>query len=228
VLAPDEWDYPDVANSIDWTGYDSHSWTDSDVILAGESLARDIANGYVDTNRIDAWYEETDPVPGKANAPTAATLARFETTPQEGAILVEWETVIEVDSVGFNLYRSESPGGPYVKLNEMLIPGQAFGAVEGAVYTWRDEDVEPGLAYSYKLEDVEVGGARTFHGPVSASVQNPMAVTLASFTVQRRAVPVALLAAALIGGSALAFHWRRKSSRFPNRAVGKPHLLEQG
>ena len=113
--------------------------------------------------------------------------------------------------MGFNLYRAESPGGPYARLNETLIPSQSPGSVSGAVYTWVDEDVQPGVAYYYKLEDIEVGGARTFHGPVSASIPSPTTLSIASFAARGGGVLVALLVAALIGGvSVLALRRRQR------------------
>ncbi|MBN1139658.1 MAG: S8 family serine peptidase, partial [Anaerolineae bacterium] len=99
-------------------------------------------------------------------SPTAVELARFEGWPEGLAIHVEWETVTEIDNLGFNLYRAESPDGPYVKLNEELIPSQAPGSPVGAVYVWLDEAVQAGQTYYYKLEDVDVYGHTTMHGPV--------------------------------------------------------------
>jgi hypothetical protein len=209
ALAPDEWNYDDVANSTDWAGYNSRSWIDSDSISAGESLARDIAGGYVDTNLIDDWHEETNPVLGETNDPTAITLARFEASSQADAALVEWETAIEIDNVGFNLYRSTLPGGPYVKLNGAVIPSQWPGSVWGAVYTWLDEGVEPGVTYYYKLEDIEVGGVRAFHGPVGVSVQSPTALSLTSFAAQGGGGLAVLLATALMAGSVFVFRRRK-------------------
>jgi hypothetical protein len=144
------------------------------------------------------------------DAPTAVTLARFEAASQADAVLIEWETAIEIDNVGFNLYRSTSPDGPYIKLNDALIPSQSPGSVWGAVYTWLDEGVEPGITYHYKLEDIEVGGARTFHGPVGASIQNPTALSFTSLAAQGEGGLIVLLAAALGAGSALVSRRRRK------------------
>ena len=71
---------------------------------------------------------------GQSPAPTAVELARFEGWPEGMAIHVEWETVTEIDNLGFNLYRADAPDGPYVKLNEELIPSQAPGSpVRGGV-----------------------------------------------------------------------------------------------
>jgi hypothetical protein len=124
------------------------------------------------------WY-------GADGPPTAVTLASFTATPVDGHILIKWETAMEIDTVGFNLYRSESPDGPYVKLNNTIIPSQAPGAPFGADYAWLDENVQPGITYYYKLEDVEVGGKCTTHGPVSATAQAPTALSTTSFRIKK-------------------------------------------
>jgi hypothetical protein len=117
--------------------------------------------------------------------PTAVTLAFFTATPQGSGVLVQWETAIEIDNVGFNLYRAQAPEGDWMRLNETLIPSQAPGSVFGATYTWFDENVQAGLTYYYKLEDVEVGGRSTFHGPVSVRPGGPTAVILRALGTDR-------------------------------------------
>ncbi len=101
--------------------------------------------------------------------PTAVRLARFEAWPAGDAIHVEWETVTEVDTLGFNLYRSESANGEYAQLNEAMIPGQAPGSPGGAVYGWEDADVQAGITYYYRLEAVDVWGQGQLFGPVQAT-----------------------------------------------------------
>jgi hypothetical protein len=116
--------------------------------------------------------------------PSAVTLASFDALWQEGSVLVTWETALEIDNVGFNLCRSESLDGPYTKLNETLIPSQAPGSAFGAIYSWRDSDVQAGITYYYELEDIEVQGASTLHGPVSTSVWPPTKISLISAKAQ--------------------------------------------
>lgn len=102
--------------------------------------------------------------------PTAVRLARFEAQPWTGGIHVEWETVTEIDNLGFNLYRSDQgPDGAYAQLNEQLIPSLAPGSPQGAVYAWQDGAVEPGAVCYYRLEDVDIHGMATMHGPVWAT-----------------------------------------------------------
>jgi len=86
-------------------------------------------------------------------------------TPAPGTVLLEWTTESEVNLAGFNIYRSESPDGPYVKLNETLIPASP-DPVTGGSYSYTDSGAEPGVTYYYKLEDVELDGTATLHGPI--------------------------------------------------------------
>ena len=88
-----------------------------------------------------------------------------EPTPAASVVVVEWTTESEVDMAGFNLYRSESPDGPYVKVNAALIPG-ASDPLLGGKYAYTDTNVVAGRTYYYKLEDVELGGTTTLHGPI--------------------------------------------------------------
>jgi hypothetical protein len=142
--------------------------------------------------------------------PTAVTLTSFTAAPQAGGILVAWEIAIEIDNVGFNLYRSTSPAGPYVQINDTLIPSQFPGSVFGATYTWLDEDVESGTTHYYKLEDIEVGGVHTFHGPIAAQPTVPTALVLRSLSTD--SLPVAALLA-LLGICGLVALWRMRKRR---------------
>jgi hypothetical protein len=99
--------------------------------------------------------------------PTLLELASFTATPHAGHMLLEWETASELDTAGFNLWRSEAKAGPYTKLNADLIPARG-GPTTGASYSYDDEAVTNGITYWYKLEDVDIHGVSTFHGPVVA------------------------------------------------------------
>ncbi|OPZ80469.1 MAG: Serine-aspartate repeat-containing protein D precursor [bacterium ADurb.Bin429] len=114
--------------------------------------------------------------------PTAVTMAYFSATARsDGAIDVIWGTAMELDHVGFNLYRGASLAGPWERLNSALITPQFPGATTGADYTWLDAVVEPDTRYTYLLEDVDTQGVSTFHGPVSITASPPAAVTLVAF-----------------------------------------------
>lgn len=70
-------------------------------------------------------------------APLAVTLAGF-TARQDGAsILVEWQTVSEIDCTGFNLYRGTNDDWAGASLLA-FVPSQAPGSAEGFEYNYRD------------------------------------------------------------------------------------------
>jgi len=101
--------------------------------------------------------------------PTAVTLASFTAqTRGAGRVALAWETAAEVDNAGFNICRSTSVDGPFVKINATFI-GAEGDPVSGAGYTFLDDGLPPGTYY-YKLEDVDTDGVVTLHGPVSATV----------------------------------------------------------
>ena len=83
-------------------------------------------------------------------------------------VRVEWTTESEVSTAGFNLYRGESPGGPFdVKVNQQLIP-PATDPLLGGEYTYLDETALLGRTYYYRLEEIEESGETNIYGPVEA------------------------------------------------------------
>jgi len=104
----------------------------------------------------------------RGNVPTAVTLASFTAEGGAGRITLAWETAIELNNLGFNLYRSDTAAGPYAQLNDVLIPSLAPGSPAGGEYAWEDQDVAAGATYYYKLESVDVRGQPTQYGPISA------------------------------------------------------------
>jgi len=72
-------------------------------------------------------------------------------------IVVEWTTASELDTAGFNLYRSEHPGGPFVRINSAIIAASS-DPLSGGSYSYTDGDVKAGTIYYYQLEDLETGG----------------------------------------------------------------------
>jgi hypothetical protein len=122
-------------------------------------------------------------------APTAVTLAAFTAEWDGDEVLVVWETALEINTVGFNLWRSTDPDGEYERVNAVLVPAESLGGVEGGSYEYADGDATPGVTYYYKLEEVEVGGARNWYGPVSTGAQAPTAVTISSFAAESPGSP---------------------------------------
>jgi hypothetical protein len=125
-------------------------------------------------------------------------------------VLVSWETVSEIDNAGFNLYRSDSAAGPQTLLGHTL--SQAPGSAQGAADSYVDAAVDAGRTYWYWLEDVNLAGATTLHGPVSATVQAPTAVTVAGFEAAAGSTKpgAGLVLAVGLAAAAGGLIWRRR------------------
>ena len=95
---------------------------------------------------------------------TAVTLLEFTAVGDGSDVKVGWQTTLETQNMGFDLYRSESREGPYEKLTPQLIPG-GFDSPGGS-YGYTDKGLVRGRLYYYLLEDVDVHGRVTRHGPI--------------------------------------------------------------
>ena len=96
---------------------------------------------------------------------TSIKLTTFEAAGGGETVKVSWITEHEYNNLGFNLYRSDKPGGPYVKLTKRIIPGLNYAGL-GQTYEYIDTNVTRGELFYYRLEDIETSGERAFHGPI--------------------------------------------------------------
>ncbi len=88
------------------------------------------------------------------------TLSSF--SPQlnkDGQIILSWITESEIDNAGFNILRSQSKQGPFVKVNTKLIQGAGTTSKRSS-YTWIDTTAKPNVEYYYRIEDVSFAGKR--------------------------------------------------------------------
>ncbi len=143
---------------------DETRWSNTEATSAGSTEA--YFNGVIDDV---ALYNKVLPeariqIHAQGSSPTAVTLAGFNATPLFGEVQLAWETVLELDAIGFNLYRSLSVDGEQVRLNPEIIPSQVLGDIGGASYAYTDTDVQPGIVYYYWLEFIDTGG-NTIYGP---------------------------------------------------------------
>jgi hypothetical protein len=73
------------------------------------------------------------------------------------SIRVEWTTASESGLAGWNIYRSDSPAGPFARLNAVLIP--AFGDSRDEIgYLFQDEPAPPGRRLYYQVEGITTLG----------------------------------------------------------------------
>jgi len=99
---------------------------------------------------------------------TLITLSSFRAEASNKKVVLTWTTESEINNAGFNIYRSETEQGDFVKINKALIPAQG-SATQGATYSFIDENVKNKTTYYYRLEDVELNGTTTTHFTVSAT-----------------------------------------------------------
>ncbi|UCF06524.1 MAG: PQQ-binding-like beta-propeller repeat protein [bacterium] len=99
---------------------------------------------------------------------TAVELSSFTATGFDDHIQVDWKTATEIGSAGFNIYRSLDRETPQSLLNEELIRTRG-DELQGASYSFIDDDVAGSVTYYYWLEDVSLDGRSTLHGPIPAT-----------------------------------------------------------
>lgn len=81
-------------------------------------------------------------------------------------VTVEWSTEVEMDTAGFDLYRGETPEGPFdVKVNDQLIPA-TDDPLAGGEYRYLDDTAQAGRIYYYILQEVERNGQVNTYGPI--------------------------------------------------------------
>jgi endonuclease I len=68
--------------------------------------------------------------------------------PADCAVFLDWDDNLEPDLAGYEVYRAESPSGPFERLNGPLVPGSEFD----------DTSAENGLAYWYFVTAVDLSG----------------------------------------------------------------------
>ena len=94
-------------------------------------------------------------------------VAGFSAEPRNGAVKLIWMTVGEVGSTGFNIYRAEQAGGPFIKLNEEPIASSGTSSAN-VQYDYLDAHLKNRITYYYRLEHA-FSGTSAFWGPISAT-----------------------------------------------------------
>ena len=84
-------------------------------------------------------------------------LSHFRSERTDSGVIIAWTTASEIDNAGFNILRSETKSGRFVKVNPTLIFG-AGTTSEQNTYTWTDTTARPNVGYYFQLEDVSFSG----------------------------------------------------------------------
>ena len=94
---------------------------------------------------------------GGGALPVSLSKFRPERLKDTGEIVIRWITESELNNAGFNILRSETRNGQFIKINTQLIKGQGTTS-ERSTYTWKDTTAKPNVVYYYQIQDVSLDG----------------------------------------------------------------------
>jgi MSHA biogenesis protein MshQ len=140
------------------------------------SLARSaawVATSYTNQSDPGTFIQVGD----EEEEPTGIVISALSATSCDNHILVSWETLLELNILGFNIYRSETLYGEPTQLNQELIPSQALGNITGSHYEYVDSTAQPGVTYYYWLEIVGIDEVSRM-GPVTATALFPLFIPI--------------------------------------------------
>jgi hypothetical protein len=102
--------------------------------------------------------------PYTTGTPTAVVMASFDAIESSGNVELIWETTLESNALGFNLYRATSLDSDRGLLNPELIPSKSLNGL-GASYKFIDYETQEGVTYYYWLEFIDSFEKSSF-GPI--------------------------------------------------------------
>ena len=201
---------PGISGNITWTNGDKTlTFTPAPNLSPGVEYTVSIASSATDTggHKLDSNQNGTGGEPEDTYTFTFTTedntlieLYQFNAVPQSKQITITWITLSEIDNAGFNLWRSETKDGKYIKVNPGIIEAAGGATLSAeysytdtapdtatAIHTATDTAAKPGITYYYKLEDIDTKGVSTFHGLTSATI--PILVTIPASAPQPSYVP---------------------------------------
>jgi hypothetical protein len=121
---------------------------------------------YVDLGSTGTSYSKTtwfvpiapDDVQG-ADVALPVILSTFTVIPSDTGVVVKWRTESELNNLGFDVYRSESSDGQFIKVNPAFIKGAGTDSTPRD-YQFVDESSVVGKTYYYYLETISFSGER--------------------------------------------------------------------
>lgn len=101
--------------------------------------------------------------------------------PRSDANTIRWTTASEISNYGYDIYRGDSPDGPFVKISEKPVAGA--GTTDTPTrYEFVDDTIEPDKEYYYYVESISMDGSRQQFTPVRRAP--PKAVAKADDAVE--------------------------------------------
>lgn len=108
------------------------------------------------------------------STPTAAGMGAVDASANaNNTISLRWETLTELNIVGFNVLRSEARDGDYAAQNTEPISALSPGQITGNSYTFDDAVVEVGKTYFYRIEVMHTDNSTELTNPIQVSIAPP-------------------------------------------------------
>ena len=105
------------------------------------------------------------PVEGLLAAQTPqAVVNAFYAYVDSGRVTVEWETITEVNIIGFQIQRLHHRTGKFRSISKKNLPALLVSP-EGGTYRYIDKRAKPGQKLTYKLIAIGINGERQSFGP---------------------------------------------------------------
>jgi predicted extracellular nuclease len=127
-------------------------------------------------------------------APTVAKMDSFEAASYGDSVLLRWQTGMEVDNLGFNVYREENGNrsrlNPQILAGSALVAGAGIELKAGRSYSWWDGAGIRRQDTRYWLEEIDLNGKSAWHGPVAIKYPGGKKVSAAK---QRQAILLSML-----------------------------------
>jgi phosphodiesterase/alkaline phosphatase D-like protein len=105
---------------------------------------------------------------------TAVELQTFEGVGHRNIVTLHWETALETDNLGFNIFRRRRGETEFEQINRDML----FSNGNDSFYEFADTEVEIGAEYRYRLEAVDVLGRTQELGQVVVAVEVPKTFVL--------------------------------------------------
>jgi hypothetical protein len=126
---------------------------------------------YFDENPYEAHGCHSEPVD-----PTNVVMGEFTVIydAKKSAVMLAWETLSEINIVGFNVFRGSSDAiVDSVKINSEIIFAKQPGSPVGDIYTFEDDAVEAGQTYYYWIEILTNDMSDQTVGPELVTIPEP-------------------------------------------------------
>jgi hypothetical protein len=107
----------------------------------------------------------------QTGTPTVVTLASFTADGYADGVYLQWQTGMEVETLGFHVYREQNGQRtritPEIVAGSALIAGNKTTLTAGNAYAWWDAISKDKQDAQYWLEDIDIDGKSTLHGPIT-------------------------------------------------------------